>query len=136
MMQCVLTHPDLRGMKRWCLLTRDAHGLYQRYGGFTPLQAPERWLERFFEFALGEGQTRYLPTGYVPLPPKVLSSAKAAAAASGARPRFVWSTMPVALITGRSECSASPSVAARMSRSKVSTESEWISPLAIRPRNP
>jgi hypothetical protein len=26
--------------------TRDAHGLYSRYGGFTPLSTPDRWMER------------------------------------------------------------------------------------------
>jgi hypothetical protein len=38
------------------------------------------WLEKFFAFALGDGQTKYLPDGYVPLPADVLASAKASAA--------------------------------------------------------
>ncbi len=46
MMECVVAHPDLQGLRRWILLTRDAHGLYSRFG-FTPLAAPERWMERW-----------------------------------------------------------------------------------------
>jgi hypothetical protein len=46
MMECVMAHPDLQGMKRWCLLTRDAHGLYNQFG-FTELGDPSRWMERF-----------------------------------------------------------------------------------------
>lgn len=46
MMECILAHPDLQGMKRWCLLTRDAHGLYNQFG-FTELGDPSRWMEKF-----------------------------------------------------------------------------------------
>lgn len=41
----VLAHPDLQGLRRWLLATRDAHALYAR-AGFTPLAAPERFMER------------------------------------------------------------------------------------------
>ena len=34
----------LQGLRRWVLATRDAHGLYARFG-FTPLVAPERFME-------------------------------------------------------------------------------------------
>jgi GNAT superfamily N-acetyltransferase len=43
----ILAHPELQGLRRWTLATRDAHALY-RSAGFTPLQAPERWMERHF----------------------------------------------------------------------------------------
>jgi GNAT superfamily N-acetyltransferase len=46
LMQTVMTHPELQGLRRWMLATRDAHGLYAQYG-FTALPAPERWMERF-----------------------------------------------------------------------------------------
>lgn len=46
LMECVLAHPDLQGLRRWFLLTRDAHGLYGQFG-FTPLRVPERWMERW-----------------------------------------------------------------------------------------
>jgi GNAT superfamily N-acetyltransferase len=46
MMETVVAHPELQGFRRWSLLTRDAHGLYARIG-FTPLAAPERWMERW-----------------------------------------------------------------------------------------
>jgi GNAT superfamily N-acetyltransferase len=44
MMEFILAHPDLQGLRRWALVTRDAHGLYRQMG-FTPLQKPERWME-------------------------------------------------------------------------------------------
>jgi len=39
-----LAHPELQGFRRWILLTRDAHGLYTKFG-FTPLGDPGRWME-------------------------------------------------------------------------------------------
>ncbi|MGB6876515.1 MAG: GNAT family N-acetyltransferase [Candidatus Acidiferrales bacterium] len=44
LMECIMAHPDLRGLRRWLLVTRDAHGLYQK-SGFTPLAHPERLME-------------------------------------------------------------------------------------------
>lgn len=38
--------PELQGVRRLQLATRDAHELYRRYGGFTPLSSPEMWMER------------------------------------------------------------------------------------------
>jgi len=40
----IMAHPDLQGLRRWMLATRDAHGLYARYG-FVPLRGPDRWME-------------------------------------------------------------------------------------------
>lgn len=45
LMETILTHPDLQGFRRWVLGTRDAHGLYEKFG-FAPLRLPERWMER------------------------------------------------------------------------------------------
>jgi len=42
----VTEHPELQGLRRWSLATRDAHGLYSQVG-FTELKAPERWMEKF-----------------------------------------------------------------------------------------
>ena len=44
-MESVMSHPDLRGIRRWMLVTRDAHGLYRKVG-FTDLSAPERIMEK------------------------------------------------------------------------------------------
>ena len=44
LMQCVMQHPRLQGLRRWSLVTRDAHGLYEQFG-FRALSAPERWME-------------------------------------------------------------------------------------------
>ncbi|MBN2387413.1 MAG: GNAT family N-acetyltransferase [Anaerolineales bacterium] len=46
LMASILSHPDLHGLKRILLATRDAHGLYSQFG-FTPLNEPDRWMERF-----------------------------------------------------------------------------------------
>ena len=45
LMQAVIDHPDLQGLRRWVLATRDAHGLYEQYG-FGILVHPDRWMER------------------------------------------------------------------------------------------
>jgi GNAT superfamily N-acetyltransferase len=45
LMETILAHPDLQGLRRLLLITRDAAGLYGRYG-FTPLQNPGRWMEK------------------------------------------------------------------------------------------
>ena len=45
LMECIVAHPALQGLRRWTLATRDAHGLYAKFG-FTPLRAPDRWMER------------------------------------------------------------------------------------------
>lgn len=45
LMETIISHPGLQGLRRWLLATKDAHGLYEHYG-FTPLKFPERWMER------------------------------------------------------------------------------------------
>lgn len=45
LMECVMAHPDLQGLRRWSLVTRDAHGLYRRFGFVMP-PAPERYMEK------------------------------------------------------------------------------------------
>lgn len=44
MMECILRHPSLQNLRRWILLTRDAHRLYSQFG-FTPIAAPDRYME-------------------------------------------------------------------------------------------
>ena len=44
LMQCVQAHPELQGLRRWLLATRDAQGLYRRVG-YRELSDPERWME-------------------------------------------------------------------------------------------
>jgi GNAT superfamily N-acetyltransferase len=45
LMETVVEHPELRCMRLWMLGTRDAHGLYEKIG-FTPLSAPEKWMQK------------------------------------------------------------------------------------------
>ena len=44
LMKCIFRHPELQGLRRWMLVTRDAHGLYAQFG-FRPLAHPERFME-------------------------------------------------------------------------------------------
>jgi GNAT superfamily N-acetyltransferase len=44
LMKTVMAYPDLQGLRRWLLATRDAHGLYRK-SGFKELESPERWME-------------------------------------------------------------------------------------------
>jgi len=44
LMECILGHPDLQGVRRWMLATQDAHELYRQYG-FASLKTPARWME-------------------------------------------------------------------------------------------
>ncbi|MGB5005663.1 MAG: GNAT family N-acetyltransferase [Ferruginibacter sp.] len=43
LMETIMKHPDLQGLRRWFLATKDAHGLYTKYG-FTILDKPERFM--------------------------------------------------------------------------------------------
>jgi len=44
LMECVMSHPDLQGLRRFTLATRDAHGLYKKFG-FAELKKPESLME-------------------------------------------------------------------------------------------
>jgi len=45
LMQVIMEHPELTTIRRWSLATRDAHGLYAKFG-FTPLRDPSAFMER------------------------------------------------------------------------------------------
>jgi GNAT superfamily N-acetyltransferase len=45
LMETIVAHPDLQGLRRWMLLTRDAHPLYRKVG-FAELARPERVMEK------------------------------------------------------------------------------------------
>jgi GNAT superfamily N-acetyltransferase len=44
LMDFILKHPDLQNLRRWNLVTRDAHRLYRNYG-FRNIQKPETYME-------------------------------------------------------------------------------------------
>lgn len=44
LLECILKHPQLQGLRRWLLATRDAHSLYEKFG-FIPLARPDRFME-------------------------------------------------------------------------------------------
>ena len=46
LVETVVAHPELQGLRNFILATRDAHELYRQYGGFEALAAPDRWMAR------------------------------------------------------------------------------------------
>jgi GNAT superfamily N-acetyltransferase len=46
LMECILGHPGLQELRRFALFTRDAQGLYERYG-FGPPKSTSIYLERW-----------------------------------------------------------------------------------------
>ena len=44
-MEAIMTDPKLKACQQWMLKTKDAHGLYKRYG-FKPLKDPEKLMIR------------------------------------------------------------------------------------------
>lgn len=49
LMKTIMEHPELKGVRRWLLVTNDAHDLYKQFG-FTAIDEPERWMQRFEPF--------------------------------------------------------------------------------------
>jgi GNAT superfamily N-acetyltransferase len=45
LIECIVKHPQLQGLRRWMLATADAQDLYHRYG-FVSLGNPERFMEK------------------------------------------------------------------------------------------
>ena len=48
LLEVIQSHPELQGLRRWVLLTRDAHALYRQVG-WSSLAAPDRYMERWFK---------------------------------------------------------------------------------------
>jgi GNAT superfamily N-acetyltransferase len=46
LVETVVAHPELLGLRQIILATRDAHALYRNYGGFRALEQPEKWMVR------------------------------------------------------------------------------------------
>lgn len=44
LIECVMSHPELQNLRRICLTTKDAHGLYEKFG-FKVTSTPESWME-------------------------------------------------------------------------------------------
>ncbi|MBL7744933.1 MAG: GNAT family N-acetyltransferase [Chitinophagaceae bacterium] len=44
LMEVIMSYPGLQGLRRIMLATKDAHGLYSRFG-FIPVTHPERWMQ-------------------------------------------------------------------------------------------
>nr|WP_247716418.1 GNAT family N-acetyltransferase [Sinomicrobium weinanense] len=46
LVKTIMDHPDLQGLRRWILLTGDAHGLYRQFG-WTDIADPTKWMELY-----------------------------------------------------------------------------------------
>ena len=46
LIQAIISHPDLKSIRRLLLATQDADELYRKYGGFETLPEPQRWMTR------------------------------------------------------------------------------------------
>ena len=46
LLEKVMNHPNLQGLRRWILLTADAHELYKKYG-WTAITSPDKWMEKY-----------------------------------------------------------------------------------------
>ena len=44
LIEVIMNHPELQGLRRWSLATRDAHALYAKFG-FTALKDPSRFIQ-------------------------------------------------------------------------------------------
>lgn len=44
LMEVIMAHPALQGIRRFLLGTKDAHGLYKKFG-FEPMTNVERWMQ-------------------------------------------------------------------------------------------
>lgn len=44
LMEGIMSYPGLQGLRRMMLATRDAHGLYKKFG-FVPLTNADRWMQ-------------------------------------------------------------------------------------------
>lgn len=54
LIETVMSHPDLQGLRRWTLATHDAHELYRQFG-WEEIKNPENWMQILRPFP-GEGQ--------------------------------------------------------------------------------
>lgn len=45
LMEIIIAHPELQGLRRFTLATRDAHTLYTQFG-FVSFDKPERWMQK------------------------------------------------------------------------------------------
>ena len=46
LMEIIMAYPELQGLRRWMLGTRDAHSLYEKFG-FEPLENPKRVMHKY-----------------------------------------------------------------------------------------
>lgn len=44
LMETIMSHPELQGLRRWILLTGDTHELYRKFG-WTAIADPTKWME-------------------------------------------------------------------------------------------
>lgn len=56
LVECMVAHPDIKGLRRILLSSRDVQDLYEKYGGFHSLHYPVNWMEKFTETPFRKGE--------------------------------------------------------------------------------
>ena len=46
LMRAIMKYPNLQGLRRFVLVTSDAHGLYEQYGFRFSIEYPDKYMER------------------------------------------------------------------------------------------
>jgi GNAT superfamily N-acetyltransferase len=62
LLQAIREHPSLQDVRRWSLVTRDAHRLYEQFG-FAPLANPQRHMELVRSNPYASGESLQEPLG-------------------------------------------------------------------------
>lgn len=47
LVETIVNHSEINCVRRFMLMTKDAHELYQKYGGFSGLNTPKEFMELF-----------------------------------------------------------------------------------------
>jgi GNAT superfamily N-acetyltransferase len=63
LMEVVTSHASLQGLRRFVLVTRDAHGLYAKFG-FRPLAQPDRYMELHRPDVYRKVPMKHSPSGH------------------------------------------------------------------------
>jgi len=58
LIETIINHPDLQGLQRFLLVTKDAHELYQKFG-FFELNKPERFMEKWHPNIYKQSKSSY-----------------------------------------------------------------------------
>jgi len=61
LMECIMEHPDVKGLRRILLSSRDSKEFYMKSAGFRPLHYPDNWMEKFTDTPFRKQKTENPP---------------------------------------------------------------------------